>query len=121
MNSSNIIKNDNSDILHFNQELLFEKLGENIEFYKEILKLGETDLIENKQKLIENFKNNHNIEVLNVIHKLKGTAGSMNFEHIKTIISKFDENSKKHSINQEFIDEIISEIDYLLNIITKQG
>lgn len=119
MNSSNLIENDNNDLLHFNNEVLFEKLGENMEFYQEILKLGETDLIENKEKLIETFKNNDNIELLNVIHKIKGTAGSMNFEHLKTIIHQFEDNSNKSSISQEFINDIISEIDYLLKIITK--
>lgn len=120
MNSSNIIENDNNDLLHFNHETLFEKLGENSQFYREIIKLGEADLIENRENLIISFKKNDIHEVLNVIHKLKGTAGSMNFEHFKKIISKFDNNhSSNNSISQENIDEIIAEIDFLMNIISK--
>ena len=119
MDSSKIIHKDNSNILHFNSDILLEKLGNNKEFFQEILKLGETDLNENKHKLIVSFKNNEIKEIMSTIHKLKGTAVSMNFEHLKTIIINFEDNSSKSSISPEFIKETISEIDYLLTIITK--
>ena len=110
---------ENTKIVHFNDKVLLEKLGGNTLFLLEISNLGIIDLKDNKTQ-IELLLPKNNTEVLNeVIHKLKGTANTMNFEYLKHLIEIFEISENNTDTKLTSVNKILIEIDFLIDVISK--
>jgi hypothetical protein len=104
---------NNSEKKHLNKEMLLAKLGGNDIYLREILHLGNLELIRSKSLIEDCVKTKDFVHLKGAFHHLKGTASSIGFEKLLDYLLELE---KTHLFTDEIIiNSIINEIDFLKN------